>query len=506
MQKSIQRVVGNASIKRRLALLSALTIQGAAALASALVAGCSGTEGLEATGEVHAELKVVPTGLQCVRFISSNGNLTRTAAVTAGSSSATLSLGLLNLGDTTITAAGFNVACASIGTNNPTWIGDPVRANVLASGTAPIRIVLVPATSTNVAVDFIQPVAAITVGSYFTLARGSSGDVRGWGQNTNGLVGDGTTTNRLSPVASTAVGNVAQVSAGGSHACAVTSAGALKCWGNNAYGQLGDGTTTNRTSPVTAIASGVAKVSAGGLHTCAVMTDGSLRCTGLNSIGQLGLGNQTNVSTFTQVGNAAIFANEKVIDVVAGLYHTCATTQSKWLFCWGSNGSGELGINAAGDFRTSPQYVDLPGVESFGLGAWGSCALTAGGEVWCWGLNASGQVGDGTTVQRNVPTKSVMYQEVTSLAVTERTRYAITRSGDVYVWGDGSRGPVGTGQTQVNPTWVPTLQDALSIAASNTHACAWQGNGDVSCWGDGQSGSLGNGGTDDEFVPTPVSL
>src|SRR5438309_3172913 len=84
------------------------------------------------------------------------------------------------------------------------------------------------------------------------------------------------------------------VSAGGGHTCGVITAGVAYCWGNNGSGGLGDGTTTDRMSPV-AVLGGLsfAAVSAGGSGSCGVRTGGAAYCWGLNSCGQVGEGTVT---------------------------------------------------------------------------------------------------------------------------------------------------------------------------------------------------------------------
>ena len=94
-----------------------------------------------------------------------------------------------------------------------------------------------------------------------------------------------------------------QTVAGWSFTCGLTSNGAAYCWGWNGYGQLGDGTVTNRTVP-TPVAGGhvfVRLAAGGGGHMCGIAADGITYCWGYNGSGQLGDGTFVNRSLPTAV-------------------------------------------------------------------------------------------------------------------------------------------------------------------------------------------------------------
>jgi alpha-tubulin suppressor-like RCC1 family protein len=128
------------------------------------------------------------------------------------------------------------------------------------------------------------------------------------------------------------------VTAGGSHTCALTPRGNLVCWGDNQFGQLGDGTMTNRGTPVavSGLSSGVAAIALGRGHTCALTPDGGVVCWGDNASGQLGNGTMTNPWTPTPVSGLG----SGVAAVAAGESHTCALTAGGGVVCWGAQRLG----------------------------------------------------------------------------------------------------------------------------------------------------------------------
>ena len=268
------------------------------------------------------------------------------------------------------------------GTTVPAFRPTPAPVNGLASG-----------------------VVALTAGYYHTCALTSGGAVACWGANFNGRLGDGTTTDRLTPVpVSGLTSGVVAVAAGAHHTCAVTGGGAVVCWGANFNGQLGDATTTDRLTPVavSGLASGVASVATGLYHSCAVTTGGAMQCWGNNSSGQLGDG--TTVPAFRSTPAPVTGLGSGVASIAAGEGHTCALLATGAVLCWGRNANGQVGDATTTDRATPVPVTGLPSAAgAITAGQWHTCALTTAGAVQCWGYNQSGGLGDGTTSERHTP-------------------------------------------------------------------------------------------------------
>ena len=112
-------------------------------------------------------------------------------------------------------------------------------------------------------VSGLTNVTAIAGGLYHTIALKSDGTVWAWGDNDYGQLGDGSTTDRLTPVPVSGLTDVTAIAGGWYHTIALKSDGTVWAWGENYAGQLGDGTTTERTTPVQVIGlTGIATIKA----------------------------------------------------------------------------------------------------------------------------------------------------------------------------------------------------------------------------------------------------
>ena len=94
-------------------------------------------------------------------------------------------------------------------------------------------------------------VQAVNGGEYHTCALTNTGAVRCWGNNNYGQLGDGSRINHWTPVeVSDPASRFNATVAAWFHSCARSVEGGVRCWGRNSGGALGDGTTTDRLTPV----------------------------------------------------------------------------------------------------------------------------------------------------------------------------------------------------------------------------------------------------------------
>ena len=352
-------------------------------------------------------------------------------------------------------------------------------------------------------------VAGVSARGYHSCALTATGEVKCWGANGHGEVGNGLT----SPSQTTAVsvaglsGVAAGVAAGETHGCAVSEGGGARCWGRNDYGQLGDGTATTRLVPtaVTGLGVGVARVATGNYHSCALTRTGGVKCWGYNANGQLGDG--TPFMRFEPVGVIGLASG--VSDVVAGAVHTCALTTAGGVKCWGENSEGWLGNGTTTGGRTPVDVTGLSsGVVSISARGAHTCALTAAGGVKCWGANNAGQLGDGSTITRSTPADVPgLTSGVAGIAAGGEHSCALLTSGEIKCWGSDVQGQLGDGSylvSQPTPVQVPGAVEMTRVAAGDFHTCATTGAGAPKCWGYNGSGGLGNGSTAGSAVPVDV--
>lgn len=247
-----------------------------------------------------------------------------------------------------------------------------------------------------------------------------------WGSNQRGEIGDpsipmGTSSSTMTPTPHAVTGGHQWkvVVAGWLHACGITTSGATYCWGDNSSGQLGIGSPDNtpHQSP-TLVAGGhqFIQLSLGSRNTCGITVSHDAYCWGANPLGQVGDGTSgTPRGTPTAVLGGLHFSFIAVGDgygrgttvplppvVQGGASHACALTETGHPYCWGWNGSGELGDGTTID-RFSPTPVSGSLVlTNIGVGNAFTCGRRLN-QVWCWGANANGQLGNGTFASATVP-------------------------------------------------------------------------------------------------------
>ncbi|MBI5511344.1 MAG: fibronectin type III domain-containing protein [Deltaproteobacteria bacterium] len=404
------------------------------------------------------------------------------------------------------------------------------------------------------------------------------------------------------PVAIGGLAGVQAVAVGRAHACAVVAGGEVRCWGANNAGQLGNGSTADSATPMPvcatassppacdAVLTGATEIDAGGDYTCALRTTGQAYCWGARV--DATCDSVTRPELPAPMGNGCSTPFADFTEVRVGARHACGVrgaTNEVW--CWGDNADGR--VTSPGDAPsgssvpratcesgayTSGNCTPLTGITSIAAGAAMSCGrVAATGEIRCWGSTApanlelvpathmatictslspcvplagagsvavatdvsgstshvcavisatgeascvgtggSGELGGGiaqdsltavTVCASGAGASCTPLTGIAAASAGSATTCARTTAGALQCWGHAVSGgaiPVGVWETRAAPTDVClsgrgpgcvggiALTDARSITSSATHSCAVTGAGALHCWG-GRGGLLGSG-------------
>jgi alpha-tubulin suppressor-like RCC1 family protein len=359
------------------------------------------------------------------------------------------------------------------------------------------------ATAATRTLAFLQ----VSGGEFHSCGVTTDGRAYCWGLNTSGQLGDGTTTERLAPVAVVGGLRFRHVSVGYAHSCGVTTQNRAYCWGNNFWGQVGDGTEGGdnwRVTPVL-VAGGrrFRQVRAGYDHTCALTPSDVAFCWGHNSFGQLG------------DGTTALGGRTRPVRVLGGLLwrqlsggseHTCGITQTYQVYCWGLNNHGQLGN---GTTAHSVKPAPVSGGRQFrqvAAGGFHTCAVTTGNLAYCWGLNFYGALGDGTTAPRLTAGAVAGLRRFHHVTTGDGHTCGVTLTGKGFCWGNNENGRLGDGTTanRVKPVQLGINLELRQVAAGLRHTCGVTTGNRAYCWGTG-GGRLGDGTTSHRLLPVPVA-
>jgi len=334
----------------------------------------------------------------------------------------------------------------------------------------------------------------------------STGQLKCWGYNGFGELGNGTTTSFTVPVSVKKISTATAVLGGGNGFCARLSSKHLDCWGYGGSGQLGNGSFNNSDVPVAvrSISAAVTMIS-GSNSFCALLSTSRVNCWGSGSSGQLGDGSFNGSDVPVRV--TGITTAKAVTDM--GHSSVCALLSSSKVDCWGYNGDGELGNGTTASSATPVGVLGISTAKavSGNFNGQSFCVVLSTDHLKCWGYNGFGELGNGTTTNFTVPVSVKNISTATAVFGGENGFCALLSSKHLDCWGAGGFGQLGNGSFNSSdvPVAVRSISTGVSVISGNDSFCALLSTSHVDCWGNGGSGQLGDGSFNDSDVPVPVS-
>lgn len=323
------------------------------------------------------------------------------------------------------------------------------------------------------------------------------GEVACWGDNTFGQLGREPLDPSLGVGRVTGLGvssgiPVSSIGVGAQHTCAITDAGAVYCWGRNQYGQTGaqDDVANWQPHKVEGFPDGtvLTSVSLGDNFSCALSEEGAAYCWGQGANGQLARDDASSTRSPQLI--RGLPAGVNFTGVSAGARHACGTATDGNVYCWGMNSYGQTGVTSDQAKVTSPAPVVMPvgagPMRSVSSGRWHTCALSEAGSVFCWGSNGSGQLGDGTLASSSQPVAVTGQSDgIPQIGVAAGGSHSCSWGIDsrIYCWGNNDRGQLGDGTITSQPIAVRTASGDTDKAQRPPLSVAAGRDGNVALYG-----------------------
>lgn len=331
-------------------------------------------------------------------------------------------------------SAGANHACAIANNHHAYCWGDNDDAEVGTGASSfleatPRRVALLP-----------EQTAAVAGGAS-TCALDRSGVAYCWGRQVNGRLGrDGDPGNPATPTAVATGLRFSFIALGGAHVCGLVAGGQGACWGADGAGQLGVGGGPDRTTPAAIFGDTPwLAITTGTTHTCALAGDSTAACWGANQAGQVGDSTTTGRNIPTAVSGGLKFAA-----ISAGGEISCGLAATGVAYCWGRNVDGQTGSGSPDTIVLTPAPV-AGGLAFRTITAGGrhACGIAADSLAWCWGANGSGQLGDSSQTPRATPVAVRGGLHFADLRAGAAFTCGLTGGLVLYCWGDGTQGQLG---------------------------------------------------------------
>ena len=335
-------------------------------------------------------------------------------------------------------------------------------------------------------------------------------EIWSFGLNSLGQLATNDNVNRSSPVQIGASPfNISKFNQGTSQAGYVATNGTLWMWGQNSFGNLGDGTITVRSSPIQiGLLTNWSKIYPG-YTTFGIKIDSSLWGWGYNTNGQLGDGTNTGTSSPNQIG---LLTNWSTCQSGVSFSGTSATKLDGSLWGWGTNSSGNIGVNDT-IHRSSPVQVGSLTNWKRVLKDSHTVALKTDGTLWSWGSNSPyGNLGDGTIVDKSSPVQIGTNSNWVDFSTGQFINIARTSSGLIYTWGINIAGNLGDGTLthRSSPVQIGALTNWNKICANgsggspNMNIASIKQDGTLWTWGANANGELGLNDTTHRSSPVQV--